>query len=112
MSPLESAGFFVPLALLVILWKRRAHFGKHKIALATMLAITLVAILHFDVGMLGTDPYARFLREIDAPRRFWRYSVLVLLALSYWGDVWTSLQRRTPLLPDRGSSAPPPDAPP
>ena len=73
MSPLESAGFFVPLALLVILWKRRAHFGKHKIALATMLAITLVAILHFDVGMLGTDPYARFLREIDAPRRFWRY---------------------------------------
>ena len=103
-SPLDIASFFVPLVLLLILWKRRSHFWKHKVALTAMLALTFVAISHFYIGMLDHDPYVRFLREIDAPRRFWRYSALALLALSYWGDAQTYLQMRTrPHLPDRGA---------
>lgn len=111
MSPLDLAGFFVPLALLVILWKRRAHFRKHKISLVALLALTLVAIFHFDVGMLASDPYADFLQAVDAPRGTWRYSVFALTALAYWGDARTYLQKSTkPHLSDRASPAPPPDA--
>ena len=53
--------------------------------------LTLVSILHFDVGMLTTDPYDAALDDIGAPNRTWTVSVIVLILLSYSGDAWERL---------------------
>ena len=53
----DHAAFFVPLVFIAVLWRARAHFLAHPVALVSLVLLTLVSILHFDVGMLATDPY-------------------------------------------------------
>ena len=72
---------------IAIIWLRREHFLKYKVAGLAAVLLTTVAILHFDAGMLATDPYDDFLDEIGAPGPTWRASILILLGLSYLGDV-------------------------
>ncbi|HJN91564.1 MAG TPA: hypothetical protein QGF05_02405 [Dehalococcoidia bacterium] len=88
MSVADYVAFFIPLVFVAVLWRAWAHFAKHRLALVSLLLLTLVSILHFDVGMLTTDPYDEFLDDIGAPNRTWAASVIVLILLSYSGDAW------------------------
>jgi hypothetical protein len=88
MSVADYVAFFIPLVFVAVLWRAWAHFVQHRLALVALLLLTLVSILHFDVGMLTTDPYDAFLDDIGAPNRTWAASVIVLILLSYSGDVW------------------------
>ena len=93
-STVDYAAFFVPLVFLAVLYEQRAHFRAHRLALGALVLLTVVSILHFDVGMLTTDPYHAFLRDSGAPNHTWTASVLVLIALSYAGLAVEALQER------------------
>ena len=56
-------------------------------ALVSLVLLTVVSILHFDVGMLTIDPYEEFLDDVSAPSRTWTASVLALILLSYSGEI-------------------------
>ena len=88
MSVADYLAFLVPLVFVAVLWRAWSHFAQHPLALVALLLLTLVSILHFDVGMLTTDPYDEFLDDIGAPNRTWAASVIVLILLSYSGDAW------------------------
>ncbi len=88
MSAVDYAAFFVPLVFIAVLWRAREHFLRHPVALVSLVLLTVVSILHFDVGMVTTDPYDAFLDEIGAPSRTWAASVIALMLLSYSGDAW------------------------
>ncbi len=88
MSVADYAAFFIPLVFIVVLWRAWSHFLAHPVALVSLLLLTLVSILHFDVGMLTTDPYDAALDDIGAPNRTWTASVIALILLSYSGDAW------------------------
>ena len=88
MSAIDHAAFFIPLVFIAVLWRARGHFLQHPVALGSLLLLTLVSILHFDVGMLATDPYDVALDDIGAPAWTWSASVIALILLSYSGDAW------------------------
>ncbi len=99
MNAVDYIGFFIPLIFIVVLVRSFDHFVQHPIALAGLLLLTIVSILHFDVGMLTTDPYDAFLDDIGAPRRTWTVTVVALIVLSYSGEfqeqlLGTSKRRR------------------
>ncbi len=91
MTAADYAAFFIPLIFVAVLWRARAHFLQHPLALVALVLLTIVSVLHFDVGMLTDDPYDSFLDEISAPARTWAASVIVLILLSYSGDAWDRL---------------------
>lgn len=91
MSAADYVAFFIPLVFIVVLWRAWAHFLAHHVALVSLLLLTLVSILHFDVGMLTTDPYDAALDDFGAPNRTWTASVIALMLLSYSGDAWERL---------------------
>lgn len=103
MAPVDLAAFFVPAVFVIVLWRGWAHFRRHRVALTALILLTVVSVLHFDVGMLASDPYESMLDSIGAPRRTWAASVIVLLLLSYSGDVSRRLRGRAV----RGGAAPP-----
>ena len=72
---------------IAIIWLRREHFRKYKLSGLAAVLLTTVAILHFDTGMVATDPYDEFLDDLGAPGQTWRVSIFILLGLSYLGDV-------------------------
>ena len=92
MSAVDIAAFFIPLVIIGIIWVRREHFLRYKLSGVAVVALTIVAIFHFDVGMLTTDPYDEFLDSVGAPGATWRASIFALLALSYWGDLRENLR--------------------
>lgn len=87
MSVVDYIAFGIPIIFLIVLWTSRAHFLRRPIAGAGLVLLTLVGILHFDVGMLTTDPYDAFLDDINAPARTWTATVVVLILLSYSGEI-------------------------
>lgn len=92
MSAADYVAFFIPLVFIAVLWRAWSHFLAHPVALVSLLLLTLVSILHFDVGMLTTDPYDAALDDIGAPNRTWTASVIALILLSYSGDAWERLE--------------------
>ena len=90
----DYAAFFIPLVFLAVLYEQRAHFRAHRLALGALVLLTAVSILHFDVGMLTTDPYHEFLRDSGTPNHTWTASVIVLMVLSYAGLAREALQER------------------
>ena len=86
-SVVDYIAFGIPAIFLVVLWTSRAHFRRHPVAGTGLVLLTLVGILHFDVGMLTTDPYDGFLDDISAPARTWTVSVVFLILLSYSGEI-------------------------
>ena len=87
MSAVDYAAFFIPLVFIVVLYRSRDHFLQHPVALVGLALLTVVSILHFDVGMVATDPYDEFLDDISAPRRTWTVTVVALILLSYSGEI-------------------------
>jgi hypothetical protein len=87
MGALDYAAFFIPLVFIVVLYRSRDHFLQHPVALVGLALLTVVSILHFDVGMVATDPYDEFLDDISAPRRTWTVTVVALILLSYSGEI-------------------------
>ena len=75
MSAADYVAFFIPLVFIAVLWRAWSHFLAHPVALVSLLLLTLVSILHFDVGMLTTDPYDAALDDIGAPNRTWTDSI-------------------------------------
>lgn len=87
MSVVDYIAFFIPLVFIVVLYRSRDHFLQHPVALVGLALLTVVSILHFDVGMVATDPYDAFLDDISAPRRTWTVTVVALILLSYSGEI-------------------------
>ncbi len=85
--------FFIPLVFIAVLWRAWAHFLQHPLALLALVLLTVVSILHFDVGMLTADPYEEFLDDLGAPNRTWAATVIILMLLSYSGDAWERITR-------------------
>ena len=97
MSWVDYAAFPVPLVFVGVLIMAHEHFLRHPVAGVALLLVTVIAVLHFDVGMLASDPYADLLADIDAPRRTWTVSVILLLLLAYSGEAqehWVAAGRR------------------
>lgn len=94
MSVVDYIAFGIPAIFLIVLWTQRQHFRQHPLAGASLILLTLVSILHFDVGMLTTDPYDDFLDDINAPARTWTASVVLLILLSLSGDAQDRLLHR------------------
>ena len=63
MSAVDYVAFFIPLIFIAVLVRSWVHFVQHPIALIGLVLLTIVSILHFDVGMLATDPYDAFLDD-------------------------------------------------
>ena len=103
MSAVDYVAFFVPLVFIAVLWRSWDHFLQHPLALGSLLLLTLVSILHFDVGMLASDPYDDLLDEIGAPRHTWAASVALLIVGSYSGDVMERLRGNRRVRRGRGS---------
>ena len=91
MSVADYVTFFIPLVFIVVLRRTWTHFLAHPVALVSLLLLTLVSILHFDVGMLTSDPDDAALDDIGAPNRTWTASVIVLILMSYSGGAWGRL---------------------
>lgn len=87
MSVVDYVAFFIPLVFIVVLYRSRVHFLQNPVALVGLVLLAVVSILHFDVGMLTTDPYDAFLDDIGAPRRTWTATVVALILLSYSGEI-------------------------
>ena len=100
MGIVDYIAFFIPLVFIVVLYRSRVHFLQHPVALVGLTLLTIVSILHFDVGMLTTDPYDEFLDDISAPRRTWTVTVVALILLSYSGEI------REQFFPQRRERAP------
>ncbi len=91
MTVADYVAFFVPLVFIAVLYRSREHFLRHPVALVGLVLLTVVSILHFDVGMLADDPYDEFLDDIGAPNRTWTVSVVALIVLSYSGEIQEQL---------------------
>ena len=96
MSVLEYIAFAVPLVFIVVLWAQRAHYRAHPIAGLSLILLTVVAILHFDVGMVASDPYYEFLGDIGAPGWIRPASIVVLIVGAYSGELQDWLRPSAP----------------
>ena len=96
MSIQEFIAFAVPLVFIVVLWAQRAHYRAHPIAGLSLVLLTVLAFLHFDVGMVATDPYKTFLDDVGAPGGTRAASIVVLIVGAYSGELQDWLRPSAP----------------